>query len=72
MVVVTSPYAYSRIGPVRCPACGRTSASLSTLASHLETAHSGLGQRERALIRDRARREAGWFPLPLEQAEAAA
>ncbi len=53
---------YARIGPVRCPECDREIASLRGLTPHLLDVHPYLGQRDRALARDRARRECGWEP----------
>ena len=47
--------------PVECPVDGTSHTGLRALAQHL-LHHGELGDRERSLAKDRARKEAGWFP----------
>ena len=46
---------------VTCPHCGRENGTLSGLIQHLKSRHPSLSTRERSVIRDLARREAGWW-----------
>jgi uncharacterized C2H2 Zn-finger protein len=45
---------------VVCPRCGRGFNTLSGLRGHVDVIHAALGQRQRSLLRDEARRIAGW------------
>ena len=49
-----------RVG-VLCPVCGHGVETLSGLKSHFSTHHPTVHGRRRSLLRDVARREAGWW-----------
>jgi hypothetical protein len=61
---MTSSHGSYRVGPVTCPIpeCQRKISTLSNIIGHLTWVHPALSQRERALLKDEARRVAGWVP----------
>lgn len=59
---MTSTFGSYRVGPVNCPLCHLQVARLFDLIPHFTTAHPELSVRDRSLLKDQARFEAGWFP----------